>query len=59
MSKNNQAAIIEKMSDKKQHFALRKYGLGVASFLVGLTLSGGYAVHAATNGGVQQRLLLS
>ena len=50
MSKNNQKEILRKMTDQKQRFSLRKYGIGVASVLIGLTFSG-YAVHADTNGG--------
>lgn len=47
MSKNNQKEIIRKMTDQKQRFALRKYGVGLASVLIGLTfLWGGAAVHA-------------
>jgi len=46
LSKNNQQEIIRKMEDQRQRFSLRKYGVGVASVLIGLTFMGGYTVTA-------------
>lgn len=39
MSKNNQRLLNAKMENKKQRFALRKLSIGVASVLLGTTLT--------------------
>lgn len=50
LSSDNRQEMIKKMHVKNQHFALRKLSLGVASVLVGLTLTGYNVVaHADTN----------
>ena len=61
MSKNNFQERLRKMEDTKQRFSIRKFSIGAASVLIGLTIfgMGNETVHAAEqpaqnqNGGVQ------
>lgn len=45
MSSNNRKELMRKMTEQRQRFALRKYSVGVASVLIGLTLLGGVTAH--------------
>ncbi|WP_295731108.1 BspA family leucine-rich repeat surface protein [uncultured Limosilactobacillus sp.] len=46
MSSNNRKELVRKMTEQRQRFALRKYTVGVASVLIGLTFVGGVTGHA-------------
>ena len=49
LSKNNFNEKLRQMDNQKDHFAIRKLTIGVASVLIGITFMGfgGQAVHAA------------
>ena len=49
MSKNNFQERLRKMEDTKQRFSIRKFSIGAASVLIGLTIfgMGNETVHAA------------
>lgn len=50
LSKRNKKELMRKMTDQRQRFSIRKYTVGAASVLIGLTFLGGYShtAHAAT-----------
>lgn len=52
LSKRNKKELMRKVTDQRQRFSIRKYAVGAASVLIGLTFLGGYTTtaHAATNG---------
>lgn len=64
MSKNNFQERLRKMEDTKQRFSIRKFSIGAASVLIGLTIfgMGNETVHAAEqpaqNQNGEYRLLL-